>query len=91
MTQAVHIRLYGRVQGVGFRYTARNRARSLGLRGWVRNLPDRTVEAVVEGEAEDIQRFNSWCRRGDPPARVDRADIVAIPVKGSYTGFEIRH
>jgi acylphosphatase len=61
----------GRVQGVFFRAETRDRARSLGLAGWVRNNPDGTVEAVFEGERERIEAMVEWCRRGPSLAHVD--------------------
>ena len=61
----------GRVQGVFFRVETRERARSLGLSGWVRNTPDGSVEAVFEGDRERIESMLAWCRRGPSLARVD--------------------
>jgi acylphosphatase len=61
----------GRVQGVFFRVETRDRARSLGLSGWVRNAPDGSVEAVFEGDRERIESMLAWCRRGPSHARVD--------------------
>jgi acylphosphatase len=61
----------GRVQGVFFRAETRDRARSLGLSGWVRNAPDGSVEAVFEGDRERIESMLAWCRRGPSLARVD--------------------
>jgi acylphosphatase len=61
----------GRVQGVFFRAETRDRARSLGLSGWVRNVPDGTVEAVFEGDRERIESILGWCRQGPALAQVD--------------------
>jgi acylphosphatase len=58
------VRIRGRVQGVFFRAEASERARSLGLAGWVRNCPDGSVEAVFEGEDERVASMVDWCRRG---------------------------
>jgi acylphosphatase len=66
-----HVRVEGHVQGVFFRSEARERARSLGLSGWVRNLPDGAVEAVFEGEREAVESLVRWCERGPRGARVD--------------------
>ena len=66
-----HVVVRGRVQGVFFRVEARDRARSLGLSGWVRNAPDGSVEAVFEGDRERIESMLVWCRRGPSFARVD--------------------
>ena len=66
----------GRVQGVFFRAETRDRARSLGLSGWVRNAPDGSVEAVFEGDRERIESILDWCRRGPSLAEVDDVDIA---------------
>jgi acylphosphatase len=65
------IRVKGRVQGVGFRYALRREAERNGVRGWVRNRRDGSVEAVLRGEAEAVARILDWARRGPPGARVD--------------------
>jgi len=66
----------GRVQGVFFRAETRDRARSLGLSGWVRNAPDGSVEAVFEGDRERIVSILDWCRLGPGLAEVDGLDIA---------------
>jgi acylphosphatase len=63
--------VHGRVQGVFFRAEAQQRARSLGLAGWVRNSPDGTVEAVFEGDRERIESMLAWCRKGPALAHVE--------------------
>jgi acylphosphatase len=65
----------GRVQGVFFRVETRERARSLGLAGWVRNNPDGTVEAVFQGERDRIDSMLAWCRRGPAAARVEDVEV----------------
>jgi acylphosphatase len=79
----------GRVQGVGFRYFARDIAEREGLSGVVRNLPDGRVEAVAEGDAESLARFEAALRRGPSHARVVRVEIDTIPPRGAYAGFQI--
>jgi acylphosphatase len=64
----------GRVQGVGFRYSTVERARSLGLGGWVRNRADGSVEAVFEGPPEQVRSMVDWCRRGPRGALVEALD-----------------
>jgi acylphosphatase len=66
-----HVIISGRVQGVGFRYAAMERARTRGVAGWVRNKPDGTVEAVFEGAPEGVDALVAWCWRGPSGARVD--------------------
>ncbi len=69
----VHLIVSGRVQGVFYRATCIERARALGLGGWVRNLVDGRVEAAFEGSADDVETMVAWCRQGPP-----RATVAAI-------------
>jgi acylphosphatase len=79
----------GRVQGVFFRAEARQRARSLGLAGWVQNRPDGAVEAAFEGSREAVESMLRWCDQGPTGARVDAVDVTwEQPVGGE--GFEVR-
>jgi acylphosphatase len=84
-----HARISGRVQGVCFRANTWEKARSLGLTGWVRNLPDGRVETVFEGEDVAVETMREWCRRGAPPARVDRLEVEEANATGEFTDFEI--
>ena len=68
--------VHGHVQGVFFRVETRDRARSLGLAGWVRNAHDGSVEAVFEGEDERVESMVDWCRRGPSGARVDEVEVA---------------
>lgn len=78
--EAVHIVVHGRVQGVCFRASTQSRATELGLKGWVRNRPEGTVEIHAEGEKKALESFVEWCRQGPPAARVDQLDAnPAIP------------
>ncbi|MDR1318156.1 MAG: acylphosphatase [Treponema sp.] len=87
--KAFYIRISGRVQGVGFRYTCRNEACRLGIRGWVRNNYNGDVEVWAEGSAEKLECFLRWLRRGPPGARVDSADCETRQPTGKYQGFGI--
>ena len=80
----------GRVQGVGFRYFALDAARREGLHGYVTNHDDGTVEAVAEGEAEAVERFERALRRGPSRSRVENVIIDDIAPERRSTGFEIR-
>jgi acylphosphatase len=71
----VHVSIEGRVQGVFFRATCIERARELGLGGWVRNTPDGRVEAAFEGAPEAVEQILAWCREGPPMANVDHVDL----------------
>lgn len=79
----------GRVQGVGFRYWVRSRAASLGLNGWVRNLPNGNVEAVFEGPRKHVELLLRWCRQGSSVAYVDQLDVEWQEPEGEH-GFAIR-
>ncbi len=80
----------GLVQGVCFRASTREEAVFLGLRGWVRNLPDGRVEAVFEGEEHALQQMLAWCKAGPPGARVDRVDARWETATSEPEGFSIR-
>ncbi|HLJ66677.1 MAG TPA: acylphosphatase [Chloroflexota bacterium] len=84
------VTIRGRVQGVSFRYYARQRATALGLSGWVRNRPDGTVEAVVEGDDEAVRRFLSWARSGPSLAEVTGVDLEPEEPRNEDSGFVIR-
>jgi acylphosphatase len=75
MVTAVHIRIRGLVHGVSFRSSMAQLASDLGVRGWVRNLPDGTVEAFLEGDERNVKRVIDWARFGPPRARVDKLDV----------------
>ena len=80
----------GRVQGVGFRYFVVREAQSLGLAGWVRNLPDGRVEAVIEGADAAVERLLAWCRQGPRGARVEHVEELPETPTGEFQGFRIR-
>lgn len=80
----------GRVQGVGFRWFAHDAARREGVHGWVRNLADGSVEAVVEGEIESLQRLEAALRRGPASAYVDTFETEERAPTGRLTEFESR-
>ncbi len=71
-----HVIVAGRVQNVSYRAYAQHEAVRLGLRGWVRNLRDGTVEAVFEGSKEPVDAMVSWCHRGSPLAQVTRVTVT---------------
>jgi acylphosphatase len=80
----------GRVQGVGFRDAAVQAGFEFGVHGWVRNRADGSVEALVQGEHEAVERFAAWCRRGPPLARVTEIVVVAAEPNPLLEGFEWR-
>ncbi|MEP6994240.1 MAG: acylphosphatase [Acidobacteriota bacterium] len=78
----------GRVQGVGYRFFVEGAARELNVRGWVRNLPDGSVETVAEGDEQQLARFFDRLRRGPRGARVERLSEEDAAV-GGFASFEI--
>ncbi|HKE11824.1 MAG TPA: acylphosphatase [Myxococcota bacterium] len=93
MQEAVLVRrrliVRGRVQGVAFRYATREKARALGVDGWVRNLPDGSVEAVLEGAPRLVEALAAFCRIGPPAAQVERVEEHAEEPEGMQ-GFVVR-
>jgi acylphosphatase len=84
-----HVLISGRVQGVSFRWYTQRKAQGLGLTGWVRNLWDRRVEAVFEGDAEAVRQAVAWCHTGEPPARVSNVEVSYDLPTGEFNSFRI--
>jgi len=87
--KAFRASVIGRVQGVGFRYSAIREARRLGLAGFVRNADDGSVEVVAEGDAGPLGRFLEWLREGPPGAYVRDVEVTFTPYTGEYQSFEV--
>lgn len=87
----LHARVTGRVQGVGFRYHTRSRARSFGLTGWVRNEADGSVSVEAEGSEKSLEEFANWLRKGPPSARVEDVDVRYTPARGTEGDFRVAH
>jgi len=90
MRVRARVRFRGRVQGVYFRAHCREKAKELGLDGFVRNLPDGTVEAVLEGDRDSVVACIEWNRTSQPLARVTAVDTEWTAATGAFQGFEIR-
>jgi acylphosphatase len=90
-TKAFYIVLVGRVQGVGFRHFVRKKALELGLKGWVRNKTDESVEIEVEGDKELIPVFIRLLKTGNSYSRVDRVFQSELPDIQQYTSFFIKY
>ena len=86
----VRARISGGVQGVFYRATAVERAGELGLAGWVRNLPDGSVELEAEGPEDRLEELLAWCGRGPPAARVSGVETEWLPATGAERGFRVR-
>ena len=70
-----HLTITGLVQGVWYRESMREAAESLGVTGWVRNRPEGSVEAMIQGEERQVELLIEWCRQGPPLARVQGVDV----------------
>lgn len=90
MKARAHLFIDGRVQGVAYRYFTQNVAHNLGLTGWVRNLPDRRVEAVFEGDRTAIEHALELCAEGPPFAIITRIDTAWEERIEGFTDFQIR-
>jgi len=88
-SSSAHIFVCGKVQGVFYRSQAAQTARQLGLTGWVQNLADRRVEAVVEGPQDAVEAMIRWCHQGSTTAKVTNVEVEYIQPQ-ALEGFEIR-
>ena len=86
----IHAYVRGQVQGVFFRASLVEQARSLGLTGWVRNRADGSVEVVAEGPAEGLAALADYCRQGPPGAIVRAVEVTDEPENGEFAGFSVR-
>ena len=91
MLQRVHIIVCGRVQGVYFRASTRDRARQLGLAGWVRNCPDGNVELIAEGEKAKLEQLVTWCHSGPRGAAVRDVMVEWQETAGEFVGFVVKY
>jgi len=91
MKVRAHVFITGGVQGVFFRSETRNEAKKCGVKGWVRNLPDGRVEAIFEGEEENVKELIEFCKRGPQGARVTGVDVIWENYTGEFRDFEIRY
>ena len=87
--RAFRARVSGRVQGVGFRWSAVREARRLGLRGWVRNAEDGSVEVEAEGASPALEDFLSWLRAGPAGALVTDVEVSPVPADRTRRDFDI--
>jgi acylphosphatase len=87
----VRVFISGKVQGVFFRAYTQEEAKKVGVKGWVRNLPDGRVEAVFEGEDSAVDHMIKWCHQGSPYSRVTGVEVKEEPYTGEFNDFEIRY
>lgn len=91
MNKKVVLRIFGKVQGVFFRLSAKDLADKLALTGWVRNEEDGTVKIVAEGEKEKLQKLLNWCRQGSRYAKVEDIKVAWEKYQGEYENFQIKY
>jgi acylphosphatase len=86
-----HVLVFGKVQGVFYRQGAKEKAKDLGVFGWVKNLNDGSVEAVFEGEKESVKKMLQWAKTGTFSSAVKDIKMEFAPYKGEFLNFEIKH
>lgn len=89
MLQQLHLKIYGRVQGVWFRASAKKAADKLQLTGWTRNCIDGSVEVLAEGNRTDLEKFLAWCRNGPELAKVEKVEFDFQISAPSFHDFQI--
>ena len=86
-----HVFVSGRVQGIFFRQNTKQKAESHGVTGWVRNLPDGRVEAIFEGEEEDVKALVDFCRKGPRGAVITNVDVTFERFAGEFRNFKVTY
>jgi len=89
--ERLHAIVYGRVQGVSFRFYATQKALELHLTGWVYNMPEGSVEVVAEGRRDNLEKLLSFLHRGSPAAIVENVEAQWHPATGEYQTFSTRY
>ena len=91
MNICAHVIISGRVQGVFYRASAKEKAEELGLTGWVRNKSDGTVEACFEGEENKVKDMIKWCHQGPRFSKVKNVEVVFKDDLNHYKNFNVRY
>lgn len=91
MKKQINIKVYGLVQGVFFRSSAKNIADSLNLTGYVKNSWNGNVEIIAEGDEKKLKKLIEWAKNGPRDARIDKTDIKWDKYTGKFVGFEIQY
>lgn len=86
-----HIFVFGRVQGVFFRENTKKKAEKSGVQGWVKNLRDGRVEAVFEGDRQNVEKLVNWARKGPIWAKIEALDVIWEDYQAEFKAFEIRY
>lgn len=88
MVKHINIKVYGRVQGIFYRVTAKEEAEKLGIKGFAKNEEDGSVYIEAEGEGENLDKFINWCQKGPPLAKVEKVEVTESPLK-NFSGFKV--
>jgi len=91
MNVRVYCRVYGRVQGVFFRASAKEYASAIGVGGWVRNMVDGSVEGIIEGEKNKVDMMIKWCKKGPAHAFVEKFEFIEEDFQGNLLEFKIKY
>lgn len=91
MLKRIHVVVSGRVQGVAFRWATEDAARNLGVVGWVKNLPDGSLEVMAEGEEVLLNQFIVFLKQGPRHAKVENIEIEWIDYQNEFSTFDIRY
>ena len=89
--ERVRLIISGRVQGVFFRFNTKKEAQHLGLKGYVKNLSDATVEVVAEGPKEQLEKLAAFCKKGTSAASVEDVKMLKEPFQNEFSGFDVRY
>lgn len=90
MLKTISVKVYGKVHGVFFRQSTKEKANTLGLTGWVKNQPDGSVHIAVSGEPETLDEFVAWCKQGSPRAQVENILIETLDTV-QFDRFSIKY
>ena len=91
MITNVHVLISGRVQGVWFRASTKQKADQLGLKGWVRNTNDGCLEAVFQGNDKQVSEMINWCHQGPPLAKIEKVNVTKKQSMDTFKDFSIKH
>ena len=91
MKLRLHVKIFGKVQGVWFRLNTKNKAEDLHINGWVRNTIDGGVEAIFEGDEENLHKMINWCLIGTPNSKVEKIEINKNKYLNEFNNFSIIH
>lgn len=86
-----HIIVHGRVQGVGFRFYTQQQANNFGIKGWVKNRADGTVEIVAQGDKTTMQKFVASVKKGSPASKVEHVEIKEVRRTKGYNSFQVKY